>query len=88
MLHHVSGTTYRVTSLAFTPYLVLNVILKPTFLPGLFIFYLISLGLFFYFFLIRLLLFYLLSHQENCNFIFFISKLYFLYFLYFHVKRI
>ena len=53
MLHHVSGTTYRITSLAFTPYLVLNVILKPTFLPGLFIFYLISLVLFNLFFFFR-----------------------------------
>ena len=88
MLHHGSGTTYRVTSLAFTPYLVLNVNSKPTFLPGLLIFYLISLVLLNFFFLIRLLLFNLLYHQKNCNFIFFISKLYFLYFLYFHVKRI
>ena len=43
MLYHVSGTTYRITSLAFTPYLVLNVILKPTFLPEFLIFYFFSL---------------------------------------------
>ena len=46
MLCHVSGMTIRVTSPAFTPYLVLNVILKPIFLPRLVIFHHISLVLF------------------------------------------